>query len=150
MSAVHGPGLSLALVAGDETTVARVEGRLRLAAGRVSGLLQALVVALLGGPGRREEVIAAGPRLRLAPLGPARRAAHARVPGHRSHRAGRSGCRPRTRRRRSRACSSQGWLVAPGARCRLRSAPGLRVGLAGLGGADLGRLADDLRDAVGV
>lgn len=148
VSAVLGPGLSVALVAGDETTVARVEGRLRLAAGGVSGLLQALVVALWEDPDVGEQVAAAGRAYA------SRRSGLLAALGKRSVPAtGRTGLQvwvPTEDETTAVArLLGQGWLVAAGARCRLRSAPGLRVGLAGLGGADLGRLADDLRDAVG-
>jgi DNA-binding transcriptional MocR family regulator len=51
-----GPDLRLALVTGDELSIARLEGRQRLGAGWVSHLLQQLAVALLTDPNTRTAV----------------------------------------------------------------------------------------------
>ena len=118
-------------------------------AGGVSGVLQALVAALWDDPDVGEQVAAAarayasrrsGLLAALAARGVAARAAarglQVWVPTEDETTA-------------VARLLAAGWLVAPGRAAGCAARPGCRVGLAQLGGVDLGRLADDLRDAVG-
>jgi len=59
LSKPYGPDLRLAVVAGDEATVSRVEGQLRIGSGWVSTLLQRVAVALWSDPGVAPVVAAA-------------------------------------------------------------------------------------------
>ncbi|MGI3785298.1 MAG: aminotransferase class I/II-fold pyridoxal phosphate-dependent enzyme [Janthinobacterium lividum] len=59
LSKPYGPDLRLAVLAGDEATVARVEGQLRTGSGWVSTLLQRAAVALWSDPGVGSVVAAA-------------------------------------------------------------------------------------------
>lgn len=59
LSKPYGPDLRLAVLAGDASTVARVEGQLRVGSGWVSTLLQRVAVALWSDPGVAEVVAVA-------------------------------------------------------------------------------------------
>ena len=59
LSKPYGPDLRLAVLAGDETTVARVEGQLRIGSGWVSTLLQRAALGLWSDPGVADVVAAA-------------------------------------------------------------------------------------------
>ena len=122
----YGPDLRLAVLAGDETTVARVAGRLRLGAGWVSSILQRLVLrlwqdqAVAAEVTRARQVYADRRRSLVAALTGAGLAAHARsginvwvpVPDE---------TLAVTRLR------DAGFAAAPGAMYRIASGPAVRI-----------------------
>jgi DNA-binding transcriptional MocR family regulator len=130
-SKVLHPDLRLALMAGDETTIARVEGRQGVGTRWVSHLLQALVADLMNAP----DYAAIVARARDA-YG-ARRAdlldalAEHGVDGY-----GRTGLNVwvpvREEAPAVRALANAGWLVASGERFRFATPPGLRITIATL------------------
>jgi len=142
-----GPDLRLAVLAGDATTVARVEGRRLLAAGWVSHLLQRLVVRTWSHPdeqSRTEDVAATYTRRRDA----LREALAAR--GIESH--GRSGLNvwiPVAHEDATVAdLQERGWGVLAGDRFRIASARGIRVTTSRLEPDDAVRFAADLEAAL--
>ncbi|MFD2764656.1 aminotransferase class I/II-fold pyridoxal phosphate-dependent enzyme [Micromonospora eburnea] len=147
VSKPYGPDLRLAVLAGDEATVARVAGRVRVGAGWVSTVLQRLVLALWRDPATADLV---------------GRAAE-------SYERRRSGlvdalaARGLTARGRTginvwvpvpdetvvvTALRDAGWSVAPGALNRIAAAPGVRVTVSSLDEADLAPFADAVARAV--
>jgi DNA-binding transcriptional MocR family regulator len=142
-----GPDLRLAIMAGDATTVARVEGRRLLAAGWVSHLLQRLVVRIWSDPGeadRAQQVAATYTRRRDA----LREALGAR--GIESH--GRSGLNvwvPVAHEDATvAALQEHGWGVLAGDRFRIASQRGIRVTTSRLEPDDAVRFAADLEAAL--
>jgi DNA-binding transcriptional MocR family regulator len=144
---VWGPDLRVAVVVGDETTIDRVRGRLRLGPGWVSHLLQAAVADLWADPGAERTVA----RARVAYA--SRRAAvldalaDRGVAGH-----GRSGLNvwvpvPDETSAVTRLLA-HGWAVAPGARFRLGTGPAVRITVADLGVREARELAAAVADAV--
>jgi DNA-binding transcriptional MocR family regulator len=143
----YGPDLRLATLAGDETTVDRVQGRLRLGQGWVSHLLQDSVLALWDDP-----AVYAHLRKATATYAARRQAmtgalADRGVPAH-----GRSGLNvwvpvPDETGAVARLLTA-GWVVAPGSRFRLASGPGVRITVAELDPAEISRLADAVAAAV--
>lgn len=142
----YGPDLRLAVLTGDAVTLDRLRGRQRLGPGWVSHLLQdalswlwrsgavdvAAVAASYGG--RRDALVRA---LRERGI-----AAH-----------GRSGLNvwvpvPDETGAVARLLQS-GWAVAPGARFRVASPPGVRLTVSSLGADDVGPVADALASAAG-
>lgn len=147
MSKPYGPDLRLAVLAGDETTVARVAGRLRMGAGWVSTLLQQLAIGLWRDPATARTIAMA------------RDSYAARVTALRDALAERgvvaypsSGINlwvPVSDETRTvTALRDAGYAVAPGALFRLASPPGVRITVSPLDPEDIGPLADALAGAV--
>lgn len=143
----YGPDLRVALLAGDEATIARVEGRIRVGSGWVSTLLQRLVVALWTGS-RPAAVVAKAAatydarRLQLIGELAARGIASA----------GETGLNVWVPVEEETAVVTgllrSGWAVAPGARFRQVSRPGVRITVSQLSTATIPRLADDVASAL--
>jgi DNA-binding transcriptional MocR family regulator len=147
VSKPYGPDLRLALLAGDEATVARVEGRLRVGTGWVSTVLQRLVLDLWRDPSvpalvaraagsyaaRREALLAALRSRGLTAVG--RTGINVWVPV-----TDETGAVTRLR--------DDGFAVAPGALYRLASGPGLRITVSPLDADDVEPLADAVARAV--
>jgi DNA-binding transcriptional MocR family regulator len=142
-----GPDLRLALVAGDPTTVARVEGRQQLGTGWVSHLLQEVVVALWRDPGIERRLAAA--REAYA----ARRAALLDALAARGLAAhGRSGLNvwvPVPEEVSAvHALADAGFAISAGEPYRLRSAPAVRVTISTLRPGEAARVAEALAGAL--
>lgn len=143
----YGPDLRLAVLAGDQRTVERVQGRLRLGPGWVSHLLQNLAVELWRDSAATRQVAAAEAAYDAARAGLCAALADRGVAAH-----GRSGLNvwipvPDEATAMT-GLFAAGWAAAPGARFRLRSAPGLRVTISELTASDIDPLADAVADAV--
>ncbi|MGV9267818.1 aminotransferase class I/II-fold pyridoxal phosphate-dependent enzyme [Kitasatospora sp. NPDC003701] len=142
----YGPDLRLSFAVGDADTIGRVQGRQRLGAGWVSHLLQCVVAELWRTDAAPAARVAAAYRVRrdalLGELAARGIGAHGAsglnvwvpVPDETTVLA---------------ALVQRGWVVAPGARFRLQSGPGLRITVARLDPADARRLADDLAAVLG-
>jgi DNA-binding transcriptional MocR family regulator len=140
VSKVLHPDLRLALLAGDETTVARVEGRQALGPRWVSRLLQALAAEMLGDPAfeataaRARDAYTHRRRSMIAALEDRGIAAH-----------GRSGLNVWVSVREESAVVSAllgaGWLVAAGERFRIATRPGIRITTSTLGDGEADEIA---------
>lgn len=140
------PDLRLALVAGDETTIARVEGRQSLGPRWVSHVSQAIVAELMRDP----ELEAQAARARDAYT--SRRAALVHALGQHGIRAhGRSGLNMwvpvREEAPVTRSLMDAGWLVLAGERFRIETPPGIRVTIATLKPDEAPALAHEIAAA---
>ncbi|CCH16703.1 aminotransferase class I/II-fold pyridoxal phosphate-dependent enzyme [Micromonospora lupini] len=147
VSKPFGPDLRLAVLAGDETTVARVTGRTRVGAGWVSTVLQRLVLALWRDPAVDELIRRAAQSYELRREGLlVALAAH----GLAAH--GRSGINvwlpvPDETSALT-ALRDAGWAVAPGTLYRIAAPPALRITVSSLAVEELTPLAAALARAV--
>ena len=142
-----GPDLRLAVLAGDPTTVSRVEGRQLLGTGWVSRILQQTVAALWSDPAVAERLTQAEETYA------ARRAALIEALGRRGIAArGRSGLNvyvPVVEEARVVATLlRRGWAVTPCERWRIASPPAIRVTTATLGAEEAERFASDMAHAL--
>lgn len=142
-----GPDLRLAVVAGDEETVARVEGRLQLGPGWVSHILQRAVVALWQDPDvaallerataayreRRDALIGALADHGITATGPSGLSVWVPVPEEQPV---------------LRGLERKGWAVRGGERYRIASPPAIRVTAASLPPAEAPRFAADLAEVL--
>ena len=142
-----GPDLRLAVLAGDEATVARVAGRQALGTGWVSYQLQELVADLWADPSAAGALRAAAEA--YAARGDALRSA---LRGYGITASGRSGftCWVPVRDEDGVASwlAEAGWAVAPGQRFRIAAPPGIRISFATLDTADAASFAADVARAL--
>ncbi|WP_433449023.1 aminotransferase class I/II-fold pyridoxal phosphate-dependent enzyme [Streptomyces sp. CA-142005] len=144
-SKAYGPDLRVAVVAGDPVTVDRVRGRQRLGPGWVSLLLQRAVARLWAEGAVDRAAVAKAYGARRDALVDA--LAERGVAAH-----GRSGMNvwvpvPDETGAVARLLQA-GWAVAPGARFRVASPPGIRITVSTLTEEDIGLLADAVAAAV--
>ncbi|HEY1177470.1 MAG TPA: aminotransferase class I/II-fold pyridoxal phosphate-dependent enzyme, partial [Phytomonospora sp.] len=142
VSKPYGPDLRLAVATGDEATIARVEGRMRLGAGWVSTLLQHAVLGLWEDPATEDAVTRARETYRSR-----REALLTALTDRGVHATGHTGLNVwipvPDETAAVTALRDRGYAVSPGAVNRLRSAPGIRVTVGSLlGEEDLERIAD--------
>jgi DNA-binding transcriptional MocR family regulator len=147
VSKPYGPDLRVAVVAGDEATVARVEGRMRLGPGWVSTVLQRLVLAMWTDPSVAASVARAG-----SAYDERRRALIAALAERGVRASGRTGINVwvpvEDETAAVTALAERGWAVGPGSLYRLASPPGVRLTVSNVDLADVPRLADDIAAAL--
>ncbi len=147
VSKALGPDLRLAVVAGDELTIARVEGRQRLGPRWVSHILQDAVVAMWSDANVMRQVSRASYTYALRRHALIEELAKVGIEGQ-----GRSGLNVwipvADENAIVQSLLEDGWAVRPGAAYRVRSAPGIRVTISALKPADARRFAADFGRAL--
>jgi DNA-binding transcriptional MocR family regulator len=142
-----GPDLRIAVLAGDETTVARVVGRMRIGRGWVSTITQRLLLGLWRDP-QVTDLVAEAARAYAERRGALRSALLAQgVPAF-----GETGINvwvPVSDEARAvAALRDRGYAVAPGSLFRIRSAPGIRITVSTLAVEQVPAVADAVVTAV--
>ncbi|WP_422741030.1 aminotransferase class I/II-fold pyridoxal phosphate-dependent enzyme [Micromonospora sp. WMMD754] len=147
VSKPYGPDLRLAVLAGDEATVARVAGRARVGAGWVSTVLQRLVLSLWRDPATADLVRRAADSYDRRRDGLVAALAARGVAAH-----GRTGINVWVpvpdETVAVTALRDAGWSVAPGSPYRIAAAPAVRVTVSSLDEGELSVLADALVGAL--
>jgi DNA-binding transcriptional MocR family regulator len=142
-----GPDLRLAVLAGDPVTVSRVEGRQALGPGWVSGVLQEVVAELWSDPAVSRLLARAA-----ATYAQRRGGLLDALAGQGIGAAGRSGLAVwvpvADELAVTGALLERGWAVAPGARFRIASPPGIRIGTGTLATDEATRLAADIAECL--
>jgi DNA-binding transcriptional MocR family regulator len=142
-----GPDLRLAVLAGDPTTVGRVEGRQGLGTGWVSYLLQDTVAELWGSSEVTRLLTAAA-----STYADRRAALTAALAGRGLHSTGTSGLTTWVPVSDEQAVVSgllqRGWAVSPGDRFRIASPAGIRIAISTLDVDESPPLADALADCI--
>ncbi|MFC7545470.1 aminotransferase class I/II-fold pyridoxal phosphate-dependent enzyme [Plantactinospora sp. GCM10030261] len=140
LSKPYGPDLRLATVTGDDTTLGRLTGRLRLGAGWVSTVLQRLVVRLWTDPATAEQVMAAATSYDRR-----RDALRAALAERGIEAAGRTGINVWVpvpdETRAVTMLRDAGYAVAPGSLYRLAAEPAVRITISPLDDTDIPALA---------
>jgi len=147
LSKPYGPDLRVAVMAGDEAGIARVQGRMRLGAGWVSTVLQRLVVELW-----RDEAVSSTVEKARIEYGYRRRGVLEALAERGIPARGRTGINvwiPVAEESIAVAgLRERGWAVAPGSLYRMVTPPGLRVTVSELRRSDIDRFADDVAAAL--
>ncbi|HEX8631022.1 MAG TPA: aminotransferase class I/II-fold pyridoxal phosphate-dependent enzyme, partial [Catenuloplanes sp.] len=143
----YGPDLRIAVLAGDQATVARVAGRMRIGAGWVSTVLQRLLLRLWADPAV-DALIAAARQSYLTRRVGLRAALIARGVDASGHTGINVWVRVPDETRAVTSLRDAGYAVAPGALYRIAAPPGIRITVSPLGPDAVEALADAVAAAV--